>query len=85
MENTQASTKTSKITIEIAIGNTNGIKNPKSNTVGPKYSSNLKENPTGSFSLINPEKIKSTPTKNLKKYVINFILNPCELMQKLHN
>ena len=39
-------TKTSKITIEIAIGNTNGIKNPKSNTVGPKYSSNLKENPT---------------------------------------
>ena len=78
-------TKTSKITIEIAMGNTNGIRNHKSNTVGPKYSSSLNENPTGSFNLIIPEKIKSTPTKNLKKCVINFILNPYELMQKLHN
>ena len=49
------------------MGNTNGIRNPKSNTVGPKYSSNLNENPTGSFNLINPEKIKKHPNKKSKK------------------
>tara|TARA_B000000441_G_C21687680_1_gene317547 strand:+ start:386 stop:553 length:168 start_codon:yes stop_codon:yes gene_type:complete len=55
------------MTINIAIGKTIGIKKSRLNTVGPKYSSNLNEKPTGSFNLIRPEKINKTPTKYLKR------------------
>ena len=58
---------TSKMTINIAIGRTTGIKKSRLKTVGPKYSSNLNEKPTGSFNLINPEKINKIPTKYLKE------------------
>ena len=58
---------TSKMTINIAIGRTIGIKKSKSKTVGPKYSSNLNEKPIGSFNFIKPEKINNAPTKYLKR------------------
>ena len=48
--------------MKIAIGRTNGIKKSISKTVGPKYSSNLKEKPIGSFNLIKPEKINKNPS-----------------------
>tara|TARA_Y100000994_G_C15544623_1_gene381441 strand:+ start:585 stop:779 length:195 start_codon:yes stop_codon:yes gene_type:complete len=53
-----------------AIGRAKGIKNSKLKTVGPKYSSNLKEKPMGSFNLISPEKIKRMPTKYLNKLTV---------------
>ena len=58
---------TSKMTINIAIGRTIGIKISKSKTVGPKYSSSLNEKPIGSFNFIKPEKMNNAPTKYLKK------------------
>ena len=58
---------TSRMTINIAIGKTIGIKKSRLKTVGPKYSSNLKEKPIGSFSLMRPEKINRTPTKYLNR------------------
>tara|TARA_Y200000002_G_C22582319_1_gene621425 strand:+ start:156 stop:572 length:417 start_codon:yes stop_codon:yes gene_type:complete len=76
---------TSKMTIEIAIGKTNGIRKSISKTVGPKYSSSLNEKPIGSFNLISPEKMNSEPTKYLKINVIIFIIILSELKQKLHN
>ena len=60
---------TSKMTINIAIGRTTGIKKSKSKTVGPKYPSSLNEKPIGSFNFIKPEtkgKIKNIE-KNKKK------------------
>jgi len=64
---------TSNITIKIAIGSTMGIKKSILKTVGPKYSSSLKEKPIGSFNLTSPEKINRTPTKYLKRLVIILI------------
>jgi len=52
--------------MNIAIGSTMGIKKSKLKTVGPKYSSSLKEKPIGSLSFIKPEKINNPPTKYLK-------------------
>ena len=57
----------SRMTINIAIGKTIGIKKSRLKTVGPKYSSNLKEKPIGSFNLTRPEKINRTPTKYLNR------------------
>ena len=71
--------------MKIAIGRTNGIKKSISKTVGPKYSSNLKEKPIGSFNLIKPEKINKNPTKYLKIIIIYFIKLLNELKQKLRN
>jgi hypothetical protein len=51
-----------------------GIKKSMSNTVGPKYSSSLNENPIGSFILIKPEKMNNDPTKILKILTKVFIL-----------
>jgi hypothetical protein len=59
-----------------------GIKMDKSKTLGLKYSSSLKEKPTGSFNLIKPLTIKSNPTKTLTNpimYLIalfNFVCQP---------
>tara|TARA_B100000927_G_scaffold71419_1_gene56766 strand:- start:514 stop:930 length:417 start_codon:yes stop_codon:yes gene_type:complete len=76
---------TSKITMKIAIGSTKGIKKSRLKTVGPKYSSNLNEKPTGSFNFIKPEKINNAPTKYLKSETIILIIFLNELMQKLRN
>ena len=76
---------TSKITMKIAIGSTKGIKKSRLKTVGPKYSSNLNEKPTGSFNFIKPEKINNAPTKYLKSETIILIKFLNELMQKLRN
>lgn len=43
-----------------------GIKNSKSNTVGEKYSSNLKEKPTGSIAFTPPDKRKIKAIISLK-------------------
>jgi len=51
-----------------------GSKKSMSNTVGPKYSSSLNENPTGSFILTKPEKMNNDPTKILKILTKIFIL-----------
>ena len=50
-----------------------GIKNGKSKTVGPKYSSNLKANPMGSFNLMNPEMVKNIPT-NMRQKPTNILI-----------
>tara|TARA_Y100001960_G_scaffold13919_1_gene12706 strand:+ start:260 stop:676 length:417 start_codon:yes stop_codon:yes gene_type:complete len=76
---------TSKMTMKIAIGSTKGIKKSRLKTVGPKYSSNLNEKPTGSFNFIKPEKINNAPTKYLKRETIILIIFLNELMQKLRN
>ena len=65
---------TSRITIKIARANVYGIKKSMSKTVGPKYSSSLNENPTGSFILTNPEKINNEPTNILKMFTKTLIL-----------
>jgi len=65
---------TSVITIIMAKDKVYGIKKSMSNTVGPKYSSSLNENPTGSFILTRPEKINNEPTKLLKILTKIFIL-----------
>jgi hypothetical protein len=57
---------TSKMTTKTAIIKAIGIKNGKFKTPSEKYSSNLKENPTGSFNLINPEIMNSNPTRILE-------------------
>ena len=59
---------TSRITIKIARANVYGIKKSMSKTVGPKYSSSLKEKPTGSFILTNPENINNEPTNTLNMF-----------------
>jgi hypothetical protein len=64
---------TSRITKKSAIANENGTKKGKLKTGSPKYSANLYEKPSGSFSLINPEIIKSIPTKILENWVILFL------------
>ena len=43
-----------------------GIKNSKSNTVGEKYSSNLKEKPSGSIAFTPPYKSKIKAIISLK-------------------
>jgi hypothetical protein len=42
-------------------------------TVGPKYSSSLKENPTGSLIFIKPENINNKPTNILEILTKYFI------------
>ena len=64
--NKKRPSKTSVITIIIAKTRVYGIKKSISKTVGPKYSSSLNENPTGSFILTRPEKTNNEPTKILK-------------------
>src|SRR5690606_8897770 len=54
--------KVSKITRSTAICSAKGIKNAKSKTSGLKYSSNLNENPTGSFNLMSPLITNNNPT-----------------------
>src|SRR5690606_38009948 len=63
---------TSKITTKTAIDNAKGCKNGRFNTGSEKYSSNLKEKPTGSLSLISPEIMNKIPVKILEKEVSNF-------------
>ena len=63
---------TSRITKKIAIANENGTKKGRLKTGSPKYSANLYEKPTGSFSLINPEMIKRIPTKIRENWVRMF-------------
>ena len=53
---------TSKITINKAIAKEYGTKKGILKTGPLKYSASLYENPIGSFSLINPEIMKRTPT-----------------------
>jgi hypothetical protein len=50
-----------------------GKRNGRFKTPSEKYSSNLNENPIGSFNFINPEMIKRIPTKNLDNCAMNFI------------
>ena len=47
----------------MASPNANGLINSMFKTSGEKYSCSLKEKPTGSLSLINPDIIKRIPTK----------------------
>jgi hypothetical protein len=65
---------TSRITKNKAMANENGTKNGKLKTGSPKYSANLYENPSGSFSLISPEIINNSPTKSLENWVIKFFI-----------
>ena len=53
-------------TIKIAMGRVKGTKNSKLNTVGEKYSSNLKENPIGSIAFTPPDRRKIKAIANLK-------------------
>ena len=54
---------TSKITKNKAIAKANGAKKGILKTGSLKYSTNLYENPMGSFNLIKPEMINKIPTK----------------------
>jgi hypothetical protein len=72
--NRKRPSRTSRITIMIARAKVYGIKKSMSNTVGPKYSSSLNENPIGSFILTKPEKMNNDPTKILKILTKVFIL-----------
>lgn len=65
---------TSKITIKTAIAKAKGSRKGKFKTGSEKYSSNLKANPIGSFSLINPEIIKRMPTNMRENWVIMFFI-----------
>lgn len=67
-------TKTSKMTTIIEMVSACGSKKGKSKTPELKYSSSLKEKPTGSFNLIKPLIIKSIPTNILEKLTRYFML-----------
>ena len=64
---------TSKMTTTTAIINANGTNDGKVSTPSEKYSSNLKEKPTGSFDLIKPENMNKRPTRILEICVMNFM------------
>ncbi|MNE92645.1 hypothetical protein D3C80_1903960 [compost metagenome] len=49
-----------------------------------KYSANLYEKPTGSFSLINPEMINKTPTNNRENWVMMFFMGKVFFCHELH-
>ena len=65
---------TSRITKNIAIDNAKGTRKGRLKTGSPKYSANLYENPTGSFSFINPEIMNKIPTKMRENWVIMFFM-----------
>ena len=51
------------------MGRVKGTKNSKLNTVGEKYSSNLKEKPNVSISFTQPDRRKIKAIANLKIYL----------------
>ena len=65
---------TSKITMKTEIDNAKGSRKGKFKTGSEKYSSNLKANPIGSFSLINPEMMNKIPTKIRENWVMMFFM-----------
>ena len=62
------------MTTKMEIPKAKGVKNGKSSTLGLKYSSSLNENPIGSFNLMRPLIINSTPTIILDIQTKYFIL-----------
>ena len=67
----------SNITRNTAIAKAYGTKKGRFKTGSLKYSSNLKEKPMGSLSLIKPEMMKSNPTNSLESWVIKFFISEC--------
>ena len=65
----------SNITRNTAIAKAYGTKKGRFKTGSLKYSSNLKEKPMGSLSLIKPEMMKSNPTNSLENCVIKFFIS----------